>query len=432
MAFAVISLFFRSGRCLGRIARFLAVTTVLLGLAGTAAAHFNLNVNIRIIHIEERAEEMRVLIRLPMAYLLADKLGPEQADGSRTPAPFSVNRREEGVLVHYLDPEALRRDPDGLARFIAGGHVLRSGGEALVPELGRLRVSPALEQLPFATLDEADAALDGELYPQDLEVTYIGDTIVDAELIYRTPDGLSDYSIESRLNPGLPGQEETANLVLVHGAGDPLIFRVRGLLSEPVEVSHALLDAVLTFVYEGIRHILEGVDHVLFVVCLVLGARAVKDLLWRITGFTLGHSVTLALGFFGFVPQAAWFVPLVEIGIALSIVYAAIIAIGEKQFKGTILVTTLIGLLHGLGFSFVLREILQLDAPNIWQSLLAFNLGVEIGQVAIALVIWPSLWAVSRYLPAKVGLVRFGLALPCIAFAAIWVGERAVLLFGAL
>ncbi len=431
MAFALVG-FVKSGGCGWRVACFVTLFAVLIGLAGTAAAHFNLNVNIRIIHVEERAGDLRVLIRLPMAYLVADKLGPEQTDGSRTPAPYSTNVTEEGTLVHYLDADALRRDPGGLARLIGEGHVMRSGGKALVPQLGRLRAYPALKQVPFATLNEADSALDGEIYPADFEVTYVGDTIIDAEIIYRTPDGLGDYTIESSLNPGLPGQEDTANLVLVHGAGDPLIFRVRGLLSEPIAVSHSLFDAVLTFVTEGVRHILEGADHVLFVVCLVLGARLIKDLLWRITGFTLGHSVTLALGFFGFVPQAAWFVPLVEIGIALSIVYAAIIAIGEKQLKSTILVTTLIGLLHGLGFSFVLREILKLDAPNIWQSLLAFNLGVEIGQVAIALVIWPSLWALTRYLPAKVNLVRFGLALPCIGFAAIWIGERTVLFFGAL
>lgn len=415
-----------------RVARFVTLLAVLIGLAGTAAAHFNLNVNIRIIHVEERAEDLRVLIRLPMAYLVADKLGSEEADGSRTPAPYSTNSTEDETLVHYLDAEALRRDPGGLAKLIGEGHVIRSEGRALVPELGRLRAYPALKQVPFATLDEADSALDGEVYPSDFEATYVGDTIVDAEIIYRAPGGLGNYTIESSLNPGLPGQEDTANLVLIHGAGDPLVFRIRGLLSEPIEVSHSRFDAVFTFVYEGVRHILEGTDHVLFVVCLVLGARLIKDLLWRVTGFTLGHSVTLAVGFFGFVPQAAWFVPLVELGIAFSIVYAAIIAIGDKQLKSTTLVTALIGLLHGLGFSFVLREILQLDAPNIWQSLLAFNLGVEIGQVAIALVIWPCLWALTKYLPNKVSLIRLGLALPCIGFAAIWIGERTILLLGAL
>ncbi|WP_282607112.1 HupE/UreJ family protein [Pelagibius sp. Alg239-R121] len=420
------------GWCAWRPTRLTLLFALVAGLAGTAAAHFNLNVNIRIIHVEERADDLRVLIRLPMAYLIADKLGPEQADGSRAPAPYSTNSTEDEVLVHYLDAEALRRDPGGLASLIAEGHIFRSEGRALVPEIGRLRAYPALKQVPFATLEEADTALKGEVYPDDFEATYVGDTIVDVEIIYRAPESLESYTIESTLDPGLPGQEDTANLVLIHGAGDPLIFRVRGLMAEPLEVSRSLFEAFFTFVKEGVRHILEGTDHVLFVFCLVLGATLLKDLLWRITGFTVGHSVTLALGFFGFAPKADWFVPLVETGIALSIVYAAVIAISKQQHAGTIAITSLIGLLHGLGFSFVLREILQLDAPNIWQSLLAFNVGVEVGQVAIALVVWPCLWALAKYLPTRMTLVRGALALPCVAIAAIWIGERSVLFFEAL
>ncbi len=420
------------GWCCRSAARFALLLVLLIGLAGTAWAHFNLNVNIRIIHIEERADHLRVLIRLPMAYLVADKLGPEQADGSRTPAPYSINATEDGNLVHYLDVEALRRDPDGLAQMVAEGHALRSGDRLLMPEIGRLRASPALKQLPFATLDEADTALKGDVYPPDAEATYVGDTVIDAELIYPTAGASGDFTIAGLLDPGLPGQEETANLVLVHGPGDSLIFRVRGLMAEPMKISASSFEAILTFIEEGVWHILIGIDHVLFVFCLVLGAVALTDLLWRITGFTAGHSITLALGFFGFVPEAGWFVPLVETGIALSIVYAAIIAIGKGEHRSTIAVTTLIGLLHGLGFSFVLREILQLDAPNIWQSLLAFNVGVEIGQVAIALVVWPALWAMAKYLPQREVLVRNLMAFACIGVAALWIGERSVQLIFAL
>jgi HupE / UreJ protein len=65
------------------------------------------------------------------------------------------------------------------------------------------------------------------------------------------------------------------------------------------------LEGVGTFVRGGIDHILSGMDHVLFVACLVMGATGVGALASRITGFTLGHSVTLAAGFFGFAPRMA-------------------------------------------------------------------------------------------------------------------------------
>ena len=200
----------------------------------------------------------------------------------------------------------------------------------------------------------------------------------------------------------------------------------------PVEVSHSPLDAAWTFTQEGVRHFLEGLDHVLFVLCLVLGAATLGTLAWRVTGFTIGHSVTLTLGFFGYVSAGAWFIPFVETGIALSILYAATIALIAVGHRMTILVTASLGLLHGLGFSFVLSEILNLESPNLWQSLLAFNVGIEIGQLLIVPAIWPILAFTARRLPRGIVVVRWTVALPCILVATIWTGERAMQLVGTL
>ncbi len=149
------------------------------------------------------------------------------------------------------------------------------------------------------------------------------------------------------------------------------------------------------------------------------------------TGFTIGHSVTLALGFFGYVPTGAWFVPAVETGIALSIIYAAYIAIRPTAGKGAgqariFLVTMSIGFLHGLGFSFVLQEILQVTSPNIWQSLLAFNVGVELGQLLIVLAIWPVFHLLDWTRPTAGRLARAGVAAACMALAVFWTTERGI------
>lgn len=410
----------------------LLATALLLLAAGGASAHFILNVNIRAIHVVHDPDGLRLLVRLPMAYLVADKLGPELPDGTREPAPFTRNHMEDGTLMHRLDADALRRAPERLAQILADGLMLEVDGTPLKAEIGRLRAYPASDQPPFSTLEEAESAFTGPVYDNAFQETYVGDTIVDVELIYPATIPVTRYSLRSTLDPKLPKQEETANLLLDHASEEPLIFRLRGLMAEPVEVSRSVWKATFTFVVEGIRHILGGLDHVLFVVCLVLGARSLKSLAWRITGFTAGHSVTLTLSFLGYVPQAPWFIPLVEAGIAASIIYAAVVAFRPEEHRATILVTALIGLLHGLGFSFVLREILKLDAPNLWQSLLAFNVGVEIGQLAIALTIFPLLWLLVRVSPKRAPLARWGLALPCIAVAAVWVGERSTQLLSAI
>ena len=402
-----------------------------------ARAHFLLNINIRIIHVEHLEDGLRVYLRLPMPYLVADRLGPIGPDGLPEPAPYTTNRLEDDRLVHHLDADALRAEPSGLGRLVADGHRFAVEGRPLIAEVEQVRAYPGAEQPSFATIDDAKRSFDGPVYPDRFPITYVGDTVVDVVLRYRSDGPVTEYSVSSSLDPGLESQDETANLLLDHFPGKTEVFRARGLLDQPIEVSRSTLAAVATFVAEGIRHILEGWDHVLFVLCLALGAVRLSGLLWRATGFTIGHSVTLAAGFFGFVLSGPWFIPAVEMGIALSIIYAAVVALTDRgrdsRFERRMfLITSMIGLLHGLGFSFVLHEILQVDSPNIWQSLLAFNLGVEVGQVLIIVASWPLFRLVARRNDRAWRIGRWGVAVPCVAVAAFWTGQRALMIVGAL
>jgi hypothetical protein len=264
---------------------------------------------------------------------------------------------------------------------------------------------------------------------------YVGDTTIDVLLRYNSESAIYNYALSSNLNPGLPDQDETANLILDYSPSGVQVFRARGLLYEPIVVTRSVFDAVTTFIKEGVVHILEGLDHVLFVTCLVLGAMRLKPLLWRVTGFTIGHSITLSLGFYGFVPSGAWFVPAVETGIALSIIYVAVVAVvpGLQQKKGewtVVGVTGLIGLLHGLGFSFVLQNILQVTSPDIWQSLVAFNIGVEIGQLLIVIGAWFVFYLIGLSGAGAAKLNRYLVASVCALIALYWVFERGTLMLG--
>jgi hypothetical protein len=416
-----------------------AILTLLVGLlfAAAAAAHFNLNLNVRVFHVEHLADGLRVYLRTPMAYLVADRIGPVGADGLPEPAPFTTNRMEDGRLMHLVDQQALRADPAGLGRIAAEGLHIEAGRRPLDAAVIEARAHPIGREPGFATLAEAKAALaGGPAFPPDATETYVGDAIVDVLLEYRTGAPIYHYALSSLLDPELPGQEETANLILDHRPGGTNTYRATGLLLEPVEVSRSALAAAQTFVLEGIRHILEGPDHVLFVLCLVIGAATLRRLVGRVTGFTIGHTITLSLGFFGYVPSGAWFIPTVELGIALSIIYAAAIAffgvtIGSSETR-VMLVTGAIGLLHGLGFSFVLHEILRVDSPNVWQSLLAFNVGVEIGQIAIVLAVWP-LCLLCRHVSENAWLMsRRGIASISAVIAITWVVQRTVSVAAAL
>ena len=405
---------------------------VILSLFGvtTASAHFKLNLNVRIVHVEHLADGLKLYMRLPMPYLVAHLLGEAGENGLPSPAPYTSNRLEDGKLVHYVDVAQLKQSTDGLALLAGQGLSLSIDGKIVNLEVDRVNIYRNGTQPDFATLDDARQAFEKKQtfaeFEQDI---YVGDTTVDALLRYTSQGAVYQYALSSSLDPGLPDQDETANLVLDYSPSGVQVFRARGLLHEPVVVTRSLLDAVVTFIKEGVIHILEGLDHVLFVICLVLGAMHLKPLLWRVTGFTIGHSITLSLGFFGFVPAAAWFVPAVETGIALSIIYVALVAVvpGLQQKKGewaVVGVTGLIGLLHGLGFSFVLQNILQVTSPNIWQSLVAFNIGVELGQLLIVIGAWFAFYLIGQLGARAAKINRYLVASVCALTAFYWVIER--------
>ncbi len=157
-----------------------------------------------------------------------------------------------------------------------------------------------------------------------------------------------------------------------------------------------------TYLRLGIEHILLGIDHLLFVACLLLVAGSGRRLLVTITGFTLAHSVTLALSALELVRLP---VPPVEAAIALSIVFLAVeIARGRKAsltFRYPIAVSSSFGLLHGFGFAAVLRGI-GLPQNEIPTALLCFNIGVELGQVAFVGVLLLLLFAIRAVLMKNV------------------------------
>ncbi len=175
---------------------------------------------------------------------------------------------------------------------------------------------------------------------------------------------------------------------------------------------------------QGVLHIWSGWDHLAFVLCLCMLSRAWR-LVGLVTAFTLGHSVSLGLAFFGVlrVPIAP-----VEALIALSIVWMAREAVLSRtaapesgsQARGTVVVVAF-GLLHGLGFASALED-LGIARAERWASLLFFNIGVEIGQVLFVLAV-TALFAALR--PPRLRLAVRGMALYSAGIVGVfWLGER--------
>lgn len=147
------------------------------------------------------------------------------------------------------------------------------------------------------------------------------------------------------------------------------------------------------FTVLGFEHIMGGIDHVLFVAVLLLGARGTRSVVKLATGFTVAHSVTLGLGALGWVEVPA---EIVEPLIALSIAYVAVENIIGGESRHRPLVVFGFGLLHGLGFADALSLTGHLGG-RLLGSLLSFNVGIEIGQLLIISVLFPLLLFVRRF-----------------------------------
>ncbi len=136
----------------------------------------------------------------------------------------------------------------------------------------------------------------------------------------------------------------------------------------------------------GFTHIIPtGADHVLFVTGLCLLSTRIKTILWQATAFTVAHSVTLALSMKNIIVMPG---AVVEPIIALSILFVAVENIMLTELKAwRILIVFMFGLIHGMGFASALNEI-GLPRNKFFTSILSFNIGVELGQVAVILAVF--------------------------------------------
>lgn len=164
--------------------------------------------------------------------------------------------------------------------------------------------------------------------------------------------------------------------------------------------------AAWRFIVLGFDHILDGIDHLLFLFCLVVPFRSFWALVPIVTSFTIAHSITLIASALGLAPNVLWFPPLIETLIALSIVFMAFENIIGAKLHRRWMIAFGFGLIHGFGFSFALSESLQFAGAHLLTSLLSFNVGVELGQLFVLALTIPVLnFLFSRWLPEVMGTI---------------------------
>ncbi len=229
-------------------------------------------------------------------------------------------------------------------------------------------------------------------------------------------------TIDSNLFPYDPNHQTFVNIYEDSTIRQQVIFNAGSEAhTYYLGTTQGAIEVMKTFIPSGIHHIMIGPDHILFLVGLLLLGGSWFALLRIVSAFTLGHSVTLSLAALNYLTPPA---SIIEPAIALSIVFVGadnLVRGNGRDLRGW--VALVFGLVHGFGFANVLREF-GLPSEALGWSLFSFNVGVEIGQVAIVLVVTAALLAVRRYSDVMGRRVAWAGSLVVIAAGTYWFVQR--------
>ena len=275
--------------------------------------------------------------------------------------------------------------------------------------LGKPRVLEARVALEsdrsFASYEQALASFSAPRLRNDTELFWT-QGLLDVLLEYPIRSDRSEFSIRPRLER--LGIRVNTVLRFIPPQGEVRAFDLHG---DPglVRLDPRWYQAAFSFVGSGFMHILEGPDHLLFLLLLVVPFRRFLPLAAIVTAFTVAHSVTLIATALGHGPDALWFPPLIETLIAASILYMAFENVLGPGLRRRWILAFAFGLVHGFGFAFGLQQLLQFAGAHMVTSLLAFNLGVELGQLLVLAVLIPALNLLFRYVKESVGTLLLSL-----------------------
>ena len=386
-----------------------AVFTLAVSL-GPVSAHDIPNEIVLNGFVKPEADRLHFVVRVPLIML----------------ASMNLPKRGPGYLALDRIDEALELSIQAIAREIA----LYEEGVQLRHQGAKARISQPSNRA-FESYQRAVALIEGPELPDTANVFW-NQGYFDVHYEYPIHSARANFALDFQVAPGLSGRLRMVVRYLPPGSS-PLAYEVHGGFGRLV-FDPRWHQAAWTFVKLGFDHILDGIDHLLFLICLVIpfALRQFWRLVAVVTAFTVAHSVTLIASALGLVPAGLWFPPLVETLIAFSILYMAIENIvvtlrnrgNDAILRWRWLITGGFGLIHGFGFSFALQQDLQFAGSHFLLSLLSFNVGVEIGQILVLAMVLPVVSLAFRNAVAR----RFGIAIASVVLAHTawhWMVERA-------
>jgi hypothetical protein len=281
-------------------------------------------------------------------------------------------------------------------QLLSNGFVVLENNSRLSPTDARGRLSRDSDR---SFEDYATAVAHTDSPPDLREQIPVDHADFDVHFTYPISSPNSVFKIQSQVAADLGDATKLLVRYMPLGEGSRAFIIPGG--SEPLPLNPAWYSAAASFIELGIEHILSGTDHLLFLFCLVIPFRRWRGLFSVITAFTLAHSVTLFASAFNLAPKGGWFAPFVETAIAASIAYMAIENLFGPNLRRRWLTAGMFGLVHGFGFADVLAEKLQFAGSYLLLSLFSFNVGIELGQMLVLLLVLPALMLCRRFVPER-------------------------------
>ena len=353
------------------------------------------------VFVKSDSDRAQMLVRLPLSLLLNIDL-PKKGPG-------------------YIDLAQAGEGMQRAAHAVDSMLGLTADGRRLPSLSSKGRISLPSDR-SFERFDTARDTVQGPALPADAFVFW-NQGYFDVLLEYAAPSDQSALALQIDVAAGLK-ERMKLDLRYIDPRGKVHAYDLSAA-SARVALDPRWYQAAWTFLQSGFQHILDGPDHLLFLLCLVLPFRRINwHLAGVITAFTVGHSITLIAAAYELAPSGAWFAPSVEFLIAASILYMAIENILRPDLARRWIYSGLFGLVHGFGFAFMLQSQLQFAGSHLLLSLLAFNVGIEIAQLLVLVAAMSVLGFLYRSRPGAERAITLLLCLLIGHTACHWMAER--------
>ncbi len=400
---------------------FLSILTLFMVYPQSSSAHFKYS-DPRIIHIAANDNgDARLLMRMPAALIMLPD-GWYDTDDEAFP-PYSIMADDK----IFFDKISFDNDEETIKKRLLSSLTITTGDKKAELNIANYSIYPNDKRPNFGTLKTAKNSFNRIYNPDYLTRSEYFDLTFDVKFIFSNINISDGIYIKSNLGENLRKIKKLGTIIKFY-RNDQIETRASmGLIDISFENNQSQWQKLLDISSIGAAHIYGGFDHLLLILLIAIAAQRWKNALILSLSFTTGHMLTLTVGLYGIIPASIWFIPAIELAIALSIIIAAMSILMQLKMRFDWLGIFFIGLIHGFGFASSASEVLFSGSINPIE-IIAFTIGLEICQMAVYAVVLPVIFLLNNRPSLSRFYWKIFIILAIIFLASIWSVDRIIMM----